>query len=182
MLAGRRSSKETTTLHWQMSDDAWVHWAQGLGETSVRDVILERIDQIRKNSEVLEVVRGRCEAFAQEVPREHGQPSKHEIKIQLPAVDWAVACQRIGRSRPSRILAALIRESASWQQVGNDDNEFNAGYNEDSLVSSLCSLTATTAGLSLGSEEKILARIVACAAVVGAVATVAIAIAAWCNP
>ena len=87
MLAGRRSSKETTTLHWQMSDDAWVHWAQGLGETSVRDVILERIDQIRKNSEVLEVVRGRCEAFAQEVPGEHGQPPKHEIKIRLPAVD-----------------------------------------------------------------------------------------------
>ena len=113
MLAGRRSSKETTTLHWQMSDDAWVHWAQGLGETSVRDVILERIDQIRKNSEVLEVVRGRCEAFAQEVPGEHGQPPKHEIKIQLPAVDWAVACQRVGRFRPSRILAALIRESAS---------------------------------------------------------------------
>ena len=129
-----------------MSDDAWVHWAQGLGETSVRDVILERIDQIRKNPEVLEVVRGRCEAFAQGVAGEHGQPPKHKITIQLPAVDWAVACQRVGRFRPSRILAALIRESASWQQVGNDDNEFNAGYNEDSLVSSLGSLTCHNGG------------------------------------
>ena len=182
MLAGRSSSKETTTLHWQMLDDAWVHWAQGRGQKSVRDVIREGIYQIRKNPEA---VRERCEAIAQVAPRDHedGQLSKHEIRIELPADDWAEASQRVGRVSTAQLLGALILESESWRQVGNADSEFNGGWHQLDLVSSLGSLTATTtAGFSLGREEKILARIVAGAATIGAVGAVASAVAAWCNP
>ena len=126
MLTGRPSSKETTTLHWQMPDDAWVHWAQGLGEKSVRDVILEGIDQIRKSPEA---VRERCKAVVQEAPREHevGQLLKHEIKIELPASDWVEASQRVGPVSTEQLLRALILESESWQQVGNAESEFYAG-------------------------------------------------------
>ena len=182
----RPSSKETITLCWGMPDDAWAHWAQGRGEKSVRDVILEGIDQIRKSPEA---VRERCEALDQEDQGEHevGQPLKHKIKIELPSGDWAAACQRIGSIngnpvRSGQLLAALIFESKSWKQDGNAPAEFNAGWNEDSLASSLGSLTSTTAGLSLGRQEKIIAWIVAGAAIVGAMAAVFSAVAAWCNP
>ena len=90
--------------------------------------------------------------------------------------------QRVGRVGTRQLLAALILESKSWQQVGNADAEFSAGWTEDALTSSLDSLTATTAELRLGRGEKILARMIAVAAVVGAVATTAGAVAAWCNP
>ena len=174
----RTSSRETTTLCWEMPDDAWAHWAQGRGEKSVRDVILEGIDQIRKNPEA---VIKRCKDVAQEAQgeQEASQSPKHKIKIQLPAGDWAEACQRVGRIngnsvRTGQLLAALILESKSWQQHGNAEAEEDAGWNEDSLIFSLASLTVTTTGLSLGREEKIIAWIVA-------VATVAGAIAAWYN-
>ena len=180
MLTGRPNSKETTTLHWQMPDDAWVHWAQGRGEKSVRDVILDGIDQIRKSPEA---VRERCEADVQEAPREHevGQLLKHEIKIELPASDWAGASQRAGRVSTEQLLRALILESESWQQVGNAETEWYAGYHQ--VADLLGSLTATTAaGFSLEREEKILARMVTVAAIIGAAATVASAVAAWCSP
>ena len=187
MLTRRPSSKETTTLCWEMPDDAWAHWTQGRGEKSVRDVILEGIDQTRKSPEAVKNIRKRCEGVSQEDQGEHevGQSLKHKIEIQLPAGDWAVACQRVGTIddnpvRPGQLLAALIFESKSWKQDG--DAEFNAGWNENSLASSLGSLTSTTAGLSLEREEKNLARMVAWAAVFGALATIAIAVAAWCNP
>ena len=181
MFARRLSSKETTTLHWRMPDDAWVHWAQGRGEKSIRDVILEGIDQIRKSSEA---VKKRCEAVVRRGQDKHevSQCTQHEIKIQLPACDWTQACQRVGRVGTRQLLAALILESKSWQQVGNADAEFSTGWTEDALISSLDSLTATTAELRLGREEKILARMIAVAAVVSAVATSAGAVAAWCNP
>ena len=110
MLTRRPSSKETTTLHWQMSDDAWVHWAQGRGKKSVRDVILEEIDQIRKSPEAVKAVKERCEAISPEDPHEVDQRPKHEIKIELPAGDWTEANQRVGRVRTSRLLGALILE------------------------------------------------------------------------
>ena len=189
MLTRRPSSKETTTLCWGMPDDAWAHWTQGRGEKSVRDVILEGIDQIRKSPEAVKNIRKRCEGGSQEDQGEHedAQALKHKIEIQLPAGDWAAACQRIGPIddnpvRPGQLLAALIFESKSWKQDGDADVEFNAGWNEDSLASSLGSLTSTTAGLSLEREEKNLARIVAWSAVFGALATIAIAVAAWCDP
>ena len=189
MLTRRPSSKETTTLCWEMPDDAWAHWAQGRGEKSVRDVILEGIDQIRKSPEAVKNIRKSREGVSREDQGEHEvvQSLKHKIEIQLPASDWAAACQRVGPIddnpvRPAQLLAALIFESKSWKQDGDADAEFTAGWNEDSLASSLGSLTSTTAGLSLEGEEKCLARMVALAAVFGALATIAIAVAAWCNP
>ena len=180
MFAGSSGSKETTTLRWSMSDAAYVHWARGRGEKSVRDVVLEGIDQLRRDPEA---VRERCEAIAQEAP--HGEDEvapKHEIRIELPGSDWAEAMERVGSVGTEQLLGALILESASWRQDGNADSELNAGWHEHDLVSSLSSLTATTAGLSLGREEKILARTVAWAAIVGAMAAVASAVAAWCSP
>ena len=164
-----------------MADDAWLHWAQGRGEKSVRDVILEEIDQIRKSTQ--DEIK-RWAAVAPEDLGEHdvGRATQHKIEIQLPAGDWAEACQRVGSVSTSQLLAALILESKSWRQVGNADTEHNAGWNQDSLVSSLGSLTATTAGLSLGRDEKILALMVAVGAVVGGLAAVASAVAAWWNP
>ena len=179
MFAGGSSSKETTTLHWQMPDAAWVHWARGRGEKSVRDVVLEGVDQLHRNPDA---VRELCEAIAQETPHEHEVGPKHEIRIQLPASDWAEAIQRVGSVSTGQLLGALILESESWRQGGHADSEFNAGWHELDLVSSLGSLTATTAGLSLGRDEKILARMVAWAAIVGATAAVVSAVAAWCNP
>ena len=180
MFAGSSRSKEMTTLHWKMSDAAWVHWAQGRGEKSVRDVVLEGVDQLRGNPEA---VRARCEAIAQQTRHgEHERGPTHEIRIQLPAADWAAAIQRVGSVSTEQLLGALILESESWRQVGNADSEFSAGWHQLDLVSSLNSLTATTAGLSLGREEKILARIIAGAAIVGAVAAVASAFAAWSSP
>ena len=162
---------------------------QGRGKKPARDVILEEIDQIRKNPEAVKNIRKRCEEVAQEAQGKHevGQSPKHKSEIQLPAGDWGEACQRVGRIdgnpvRTGQLLAALILESESWQQVGNAGGEFNAGWNEDSLISSLTSLTATTAGLSLGRQEKIIAWIVVAAAVVAATAAVASAIAAWVQP
>ena len=180
MFTGRSRSKETTTLCWQMPDDAWVHWAQGRGEKSVRDVFLEGIDQIRKSPEA---VRERCEAIGQEAPRDREveQLPKHEIRIELPAGDWAGASRRVGPVSTGQLLGALILESESWQQIGNADSEFGAGWYQVGLDSSLHSLTATTAGLSLGRKETILAGIIAGAAIVGAVAAVASAVAAWCG-
>ena len=172
-----------------MPDDAWAHWTQGRGEKSVRDVILEGIDQIRKSPEAVKNIRKRCEGVSREDQGEHEivQSLKHKIEIQLPSGDWAAACQRVGPIddnpvRPGQLLAALIFESKSWKQDGDGDAEFNAGWNEDSLASSLGSLTSTTAGLSLERGEKNLARMVAWAAVFGALATIVIAVAAWCNP
>ena len=189
MLTRRPSSKETTTLCWGLPDDAWAHWTQGRGEKSVREVILEGIDQIRKSPEAVKNIRKRCGGDSPEDPSEHevGQSLKHKIKIELPSGDWAAACQRVGPIddnpvRTGQLLAALIFESKSWKQDGEADAEFNAGWNEDSLASSLGSLTSTTAGLSLGRQETIIAWIVVAAAVVAATAAVASAIAAWCNP
>lgn len=181
MLARRSRSKETTTLRWKMSDAAWVYWTQGRGEKPVRDVVLEGIAQLRRNPKA---VRECCKAIAQEPPPE-GEDSRdpqHEIIIDLPAGDWAEASQRAGSVSTSHLLGALILESESWQQLGDADSEFSGGWYQLDLVSSLHSLTATTAGLSLGREEKILARIVAGAAIVGAVAAAASAVAAWCSP
>ena len=181
MFAGNSSSKETTTLYWQMPDAAWVHWAQGRGKKPVRDVILEGIDQLRRNPEA---VRERCAAIAAETAPEHedGRPSKHEIRIELPAGAWAEATRRVGPVGSAELLGALILESESWRQVGNADSEYSSGWHQLDLVSSLGSLTATTVGLSLGRAEKILAWIVVGAATVGAVAAVVSAVAAWCNP
>ena len=177
---------------------SWNHWAQGRGRKSVGDVILEQIDDIRKNPDA---IRKRCEEVSKEAQDEHlqrerpldqphvevGQSPKHEIQIQLPASAWGEACQQVGLINDDpvctdHLLAALILESESWKQKGNAE-EFNSGWYQDVLASSLTSLTATTSGgLSLAREEKRLVWIVAVATVVGALAAVASAVAAWFNP
>ena len=88
MLTRRSSSKETTTLCWEMPDDAWAHWTQGRGEKSVRDVILEGIDQIRKSSEAVKNIRKCCEGVSQEDQGEHevGQSSNTKSKFNYPPV------------------------------------------------------------------------------------------------
>ena len=190
MLAGKPSSKETITLRWSMPDVAWDHWAQGRCDRTVRDVILDGLDQIHKRTEAVKKIRMCCEAVALDMKDQGGSEvnsTKNKIEIQLPSAVWGKACQRVGRIndnpvRTRQLLAALILESESWKQSEDADTNWDAGWNEYSLISSLESLTTTTGGLSLGRDEKRLARIVALAAVITAVATVFIAIAAWCNP
>ena len=179
-------SEEITTLRWDMPQEAWDHWVQGKGDKSVRDVILEGLEQTRKNPDA---IRKRCKEVAQEAqdePVDVGQSCKHEIHIQLPSAGWAGACQRVGRIngnpvRTGQLLASLILDSESWKQSGNAEGNYTAGWNENSLISSLESLTATTLGVSLGRDEKRLAWIVTVAAAVTAVAAAASAIAAWFN-
>ena len=137
-------------------------------------------DQIRKSPEA---ARERCEAIGQETPRDHEveQVPKYEIRIELLAGDWAAVSRRVGLVSTGQLLGALILKSEGWQQVGDADSEFGAGWYQVDLVSSLHALTATTAGLSLGREETILARNIAGAAIVGAMTTVASVVAAWCS-
>ena len=179
MFAGRSTSKETTTLHWKMPDSAWVHWARGRGEKSVRDVIIEGMNQIHLNPKA---VKERCDAIRDEARNEPEDGPKHEIRIELPADGWARAIQRVGPTSTGELLGALILTSESWRQAGSADAEYRAGWHKRDLISSLDSYTAKTAGLSLAREEKILARTLAVAAVIGAGAAVASAVAAWCMP
>ena len=178
------SSKETITLRWKMLDKAWSHWVQGLGKKPIRDVLLAELDQVRESPEAVKKIRERCEAVAQELNTQDTQSAEqpiHEIEIQLPSDDWREACQRVGLIdgdpvRTDHLLAALIFESKSWKQDGNAVDEFNAGWYQESLTSSL---TATNARLSLGQQERIIAWTVAAAAAVGALAAVSNAVTAW---
>ena len=101
----------------------------------------------------------------------------HRIEIKLPAAVWGGACQLVGNPagdpvRPSQLIAAVILESQSWKQSGNDNAEKGAGWNEDSLISSVTSSTELThtKGISLGKQEKVIGWIVATATVANAVA------------
>ena len=140
MFAGRSSSTETITLSWKMPDAAWIHWAHGRGEKSVRDVILDEIDKLHKSPEAVKAAKERCEAIDkdQDAPREDeaGQ-LQHEIKVQLPAADWGEASLLVGRVSTRQLLAALILESESWRQDGDADSEFGAGWYQNDLDSSL---------------------------------------------
>ena len=183
------NSREETTLKWLMDDESWSHWAQGLGKQTVRDVVLEGIRKIRKNQKEAEKINLCCKSISMEEQESSGADTKklfYGMEIQLPAADWTETCQLVGTPgghpvRSRQLLAAVILKSESWKQSGTATTEFSAGWSTDSLISSLGSLTSTTAGLSLKREEKNLARMVAWAAVFGASATIAIAFAAWCK-
>ena len=176
------SGKETITLRWSMDDESWSHWTQGRGKQTASAVVLEGLHEIRKNPQAAKKVIF-CERSSREESDTKSAKPPHKIEIQLPAADWGEACQQVGNPgnpvSTSHLLAAVICTSESWQQVGNDDAEFSSGWHLDDLDSSLSSLTTKTAGFSLGGEARGIAWIVAVATFVTAVATVAIAVAAF---
>ena len=179
--------KETIILRWSMDDESWSHWAQGRGKQTVRAVVLEMLSEIRRSQAAREGVKQRCEAIRRQQesppPEEKVASRENKIEIRLPASDWGEACQQIGRLeggdpvRPNQLITAMIRESKSWKQIGDDDGEFNSGYSEPPLISSIALSTELThtSGISLEKEEKIIAWIVA-------MASVASALAAWLWP
>ena len=176
------SPKETIILSWPMDDKPWSHWVQGRGKKTVRDVFREGLDEIRKNPEAKDKIRSQCERIRRS--RELIGPAvqktdrpRHRIKIQLPADHWNEACQRIGRIEgeavsTGELLAAVIIESKSWKQCGDDDGKFESGFHLEEVISSTASAELTeTPKLRLGGQEKFLAWIVAGAATATAVAT-----------
>lgn len=165
------SPKETITLKWSMDDESWSHWAQGRGRQSVSTVVLEGLNEIRRNPNVIGKIRSWCESVTKSGERESaGQGNqevthKNQIEIQLPASDWGEAFQLVGTPGdpviPSHLLAAVILESGTWKQSGNDDAEYASGYNEDRLISSVAisSNLTHTKRLELGRYEKIMATL-----------------------
>ena len=151
---------------------------QGRGKQTASAIVLEGISEIRKNPQAAKKITAFCERSGSEEPESIGPETKsakpHKIKIKLSAADWGEACQLVGSpGNPvctSHLLAAVIHESESWQQVGNDDAEFSSGLHLVDLDSSLSSLTTTTAGFSLGREARVIAWIVAVATFATAVA------------
>ena len=181
------SGKETITLRWSMDDESWSHWTQGRGKQTASAVVLEGLHEIRKNPQAAKKIAAKANDFCERSSREESDTKSakppHKIEIQLPAADWGEVCQQVGNPgnpvSTSHLLAAVICTSESWQQVGNDDAEFSSGYRLVDLDSSLSSLATKTAGFSLGGEARGIAWIVAGATFVTAVATVAIAVAAF---
>ena len=174
------SPKEKVTVSWSMDDESWSHWAQGRGKQTASAVVLEGLHEIQKNPEAVKEIRLCCEHIRREEQESSDRDTRkpHKIEIQLPAADLGEACQLVGKLdgsdpvRPSQLLAAVILESKSWKQSDNDGGTFDSGFNEDSLISSIASSTELThaKGISLGKQEKVIAWIVAAAAVANAVA------------
>ena len=176
------SPKETMTLRWSMDDESWSHWAKGRGKQTVQGVVLEGIKEIRKNPKERHEIKDCCESIREDrespiAPPEHKEP-KHKVEIQLPAAIWGEACRCVGQEmipgdplKPAELLAAVIIESSSWQQIGNDTDELLSGWLQNSLISSLdVSTELTHEGLSFGKQEKVIAWILALSALASAVA------------
>ena len=173
------SGKDTISLSWALDDESWSHWVQGLGKQTISGVVLEGLREIRKNPKEAKKIRLRCDSISMEEQEPSGPDTKkpHRIEIQLASTHLTEACQRVGHLgdnpvHPTQLLAAVILESESWKQRGNATPEFSAGWNEDSLISSVtlaAELTHTKA-IRLGKQEKIIAWIVDAATVVSAVA------------
>lgn len=164
-----------------MDDESWSHWAQGRGKKSVAEIISEQLEAIRKRPQVRECVKRWCETVREyQIEQDPHAPEEwpHKIVIQLPAAIWGEACQQVGELKngepvsTSRLLAALILESASWRQSGDDDAEFRSGWNLDRLVTSVALSTELTytRRLRLGRLERGLGVIVAVSAVASTVA------------
>ena len=184
------SRKERITLRWSMGDRSWSHWAQGRGGKTEKTVVLEQLEKLRKNSEALRCVQLRCAQLRRSVLESPGQDKqkdnlRNEIEIQIPSADWGEACQRVGMIedgiddgpvRPSELLAAIILESESWKRSG--DAEFDAGWNEVSLSSSVALSTKLTrkSRLILGKRETVAAWIIALSTAASAVATLWLAL------
>ena len=174
-------SDEWIILKWSMDEESWSHWAQGRGRKTVREVILEGINEIRTSQEARHRVRRQCRRTSDVLlaPPEQGAESrKHKIEIHLSASDWGEACQLVGECgslyRTKELLAALILESSGWKQVG--EAEFRSGYKAPKLTASLDASTSLTyaPGLRLSTQERVVAWIIAGATILNAVA-------AWAN-
>ncbi len=187
----KNRSKGTITLTWSMDDESWSHWAQGRGTKTEQAVILEGLKKIRESREAREKIKSWCESIRKRQERELPGPESREakqrrnqIEIQLPATDWGEALQLVGTPgnpvSTIQLLAAVILESETWKQRGNADAEYASGWCQEGLISSIAGSTVAHAtGFSLAAQERIIAWIVAIAAVVTAVATVFIAAAEW---
>lgn len=188
---GIKRSKGTITLTWSMDDESWSHWAQGRGEKTEQAIVLEGLREIRESQEAREKIKSSCERIRKRQEREWpGQKSReakqrrNQIEIQLPSVDWGEALQLVGTPgnpvSTIQLLAAVILESETWKQRGNADAEYASGWCQEGLISSIAgSAVAHATGFSLAAQERIIAWIVAIAAVATAVATVFIAVAEW---
>ena len=181
--------KETINLSWSMDDESWSHWVQGLGKKTVCDAFLEGLHAIRKSSEVRKNIRIWCQ-HRREYPEPIGSDTeaagrpRRKIEIQVPADHWNEACQRIGRIdcepiRTGELLAAMIVESESWKQCGDAAGEFGSGWHLEEVISSTASAElAHSQRFSLETQERVIAWIVAAAAIAGAAA----AWVAWLYP
>lgn len=176
------SANETITLRWSMDDESWSHWAKGRGKQTVKGIVLEALKEVRKKPQARKRIKDRCASIREdrESPNLAPEPTepKHKVDIQLPAAIWGEACRCVGREmipgnpvKPGELLAAVIIESSSWQQIGNETDELLSGWLQNSLISSLnVSTELTHKGLRLGIHEKIIAWIVAISAFASAVA------------
>ena len=172
-------TEETITLRWSMDDEAWGHWAQGRGRKTATDVIREGVNEILNSREANERVRKRCRAVEKSRERRGGQAQDaklHRITVQLCAADWGEACQRVGEPgnpvRSMDLIAAVIIESESWDQ----NEHYDAGWFEDTLVSDTTGMTLTHGGtLRLGNREQYAVWVIAIGTLITAAATVALA-------
>ena len=168
---------EMITLKWTMDDESWSHWAQGRGKQTASFVVLEGLRTIRENQDALEKIRSAARSLSYDFHDSLRDPP-HTIEIQLPAAVWGEACQRVGEPgnpvRPSQLLAAVILESKSWKQAGNDGAETDAGRNRDSLISSvdLSTKLTHTKQIKLGKQETIMAWIVTAETAISALVAV----------
>lgn len=182
------NSKGTITLTWSMDDESWSHWTQGRGRKTEQAVILEGLNEIRKNLDSREKIKGWCKSIEEyhdpsRQDRRKGKQHRNQITIQLPAADWGEACQLVGTPgnpvSTIQLLAAVILESNTWKQKGNA-GEYASGWYQDQMTSSIASSAVTHAtGFSLAKQERGIAWIVAISTFVAAVATVFIAVAEW---
>ena len=178
------SPKETITLSWSMDGESWSHWAKGRCEQTATAVILEGLKEIRESPAKREKIKERIELIretrtspssSEELGRDAEEP-KCKVKIQLPAAVWGDAYCRISQKmmpgtlvKPGDLLAAIIVESNSWQQSGNETDEFLSGWLQDPLAFSLGDSTELThEKLIFGKQEKIIGWIVAGAAAASA--------------
>ena len=172
---------ETITLNWTMDDASWSHWAQGRGKQTVSSVVIEGLREIRNKQDALERIRSCITDKVIPEQESSGRPSPnspHTIELQLSSADWGETCQRVGEPGkpvlPAQLLAAVILESKSWKQDGNDEAEFDAGANLDSLICSIAVSTELThtKKISLAKQEKVMAWTVAAATAISAFAAV----------
>lgn len=146
-------SKGTITLTWSMDDESWSHWAQGRGKKTEQAIVLEGLNKIRKSPEARKEIKSLCERIREGQESigqstQEGEQPRNRIEIQLPAADWGEAFQLVGTPgnpvNPGHLLAAVILESETWKQSGNDDAEYNAGWSQDQLISSIAGSTKLT--------------------------------------
>ena len=192
MVMVTTDTEETVTLRWRMDDESWSHWTQGRGRQTASDVVRAGVNQIRENDATRERIRRRCASLIDQANNNHGRDSQetkpYEEEARLSAADWREACQLVGSPghpvSPKFVLAAVILESESWQQSGDDEAAFNAGWVEDLLISAVAgapSLIRTQTTLRLGTQEGMVMWAIAAGTLIGAAATLGMALRTPCG-